>query len=107
MPDGAVYVGRPTGWGNPWRIRFIKAGRLGANYWMVQDDRRNWYPSSKAVAQRFAVFKFRRWLRDNDFAQRRLRIEQLRGKDLACWCRPGEPCHADVLIELANKPGPA
>jgi hypothetical protein len=27
---------------------------------------------------------------------------ELRGKDLACWCKPGEPCHADVLLELAN-----
>lgn len=26
----------------------------------------------------------------------------LRGKNLACWCRPGSPCHADVLLELAN-----
>jgi hypothetical protein len=27
---------------------------------------------------------------------------ELRGHNLACWCRPGTPCHADVLIELAN-----
>jgi hypothetical protein len=26
----------------------------------------------------------------------------LRGKNLACWCKLGEPCHADVLLELAN-----
>jgi hypothetical protein len=32
---------------------------------------------------------------------------ELRGRDLACWCKPGEPCHADVLLELANpKPEP-
>jgi hypothetical protein len=29
-------------------------------------------------------------------------IGQLRGKNLACWCKPGAPCHADVLLELAN-----
>ncbi|WP_313437351.1 DUF4326 domain-containing protein [Novosphingobium sp.] len=29
-------------------------------------------------------------------------IEPLRGKNLACWCRPGAPCHADILLELAN-----
>lgn len=28
--------------------------------------------------------------------------EQLAGKNLACWCRPGDPCHADVLLEMAN-----
>ena len=31
-------------------------------------------------------------------------IAQLRGRDLACWCRLDAPCHADVLLELANKP---
>ena len=35
--------------------------------------------------------------------QARHHLEDLRGKDLACWCEPGSPCHADVLIELANK----
>ena len=29
--------------------------------------------------------------------------EQLRGKNLACWCPPGAACHADVLIEMANE----
>jgi hypothetical protein len=27
---------------------------------------------------------------------------ELRGKNLACWCRPGSPCHADILLELVN-----
>ncbi|CCJ07034.1 DUF4326 domain-containing protein [Methylocystis sp. SC2] len=31
-------------------------------------------------------------------------IVSLRGKNLACWCAMGEPCHADVLLELANLP---
>lgn len=30
----------------------------------------------------------------------------LRGKNLACWCKPGEPCHADVLLEIANAESP-
>ena len=29
-------------------------------------------------------------------------LSPLRGKNLACWCKPAEPCHADVLLELAN-----
>ena len=32
-----------------------------------------------------------------------LDLSPLRGKNLACWCKPGEPCHADVLLELANE----
>jgi hypothetical protein len=31
-------------------------------------------------------------------------VEALRGRNLACWCPPGSPCHADVLLELANRP---
>lgn len=34
----------------------------------------------------------------------KLALPELRGKNLACWCRSGEPCHADVLLELANRP---
>jgi hypothetical protein len=36
--------------------------------------------------------------------RRRRLLGQLRGKNLACWCKPGAPCHADVLLELANQP---
>jgi hypothetical protein len=30
-------------------------------------------------------------------------LSELRGKNLACWCRLDQSCHADVLLELANK----
>jgi protein gp37 len=33
--------------------------------------------------------------------------QELRGKDLACWCPLDQPCHADVLLELANRDGGA
>jgi hypothetical protein len=32
---------------------------------------------------------------------KRLDLSELRGKDLACWCPLDQPCHADVLLELA------
>lgn len=32
--------------------------------------------------------------------------EELAGKDLACWCKPFDPCHADVLLAVANNPAP-
>ena len=35
------------------------------------------------------------------FTPERLRAD-LGGKNLACWCKPGDPCHADVLLDLAN-----
>jgi len=87
MPEGAVYVGRPTKWGNPWR-----------------------HSQWKHDLRRRAVHLFERWLngsnRPEDIEERRLAIMkgigELRGKDLACWCPLDEPCHADVLLELAN-----
>lgn len=75
IPSGAVYVGRPTKWGNPYIL-----GRDG--------DRQE------------VILRYRRWITDNDGLLASL--DELRGKDLICWCAP-EPCHADVLMELANK----
>lgn len=94
MPENAVKVDRSTKWGNPFII-----GEDG--------DRAE------------CVKLFRGLLRDGaapggrlgDYARRLdhrayiLRnIDQLRGLDLACWCPLDQPCHADVLLELANAP---
>lgn len=84
MPPGTVKVDRTTRWGNHYRPG-------GPVY------RERGFGKVKDAAE--AVDLFRR-------LQARLMtdIAQLRGKNLACWCKPGEPCHADVLIELANRP---
>ena len=44
-----------------------------------------------------AVEAFRTWIEGED-------LTPLRGKNLACWCKLGAACHADVLLELANQP---
>lgn len=80
MPVGAVYVGRPTEWGNPywvggWRDE-VKDGRVETTDEAVRLFREQVAP----------------WL---DLAP-------LRGKDLACYCPLDQPCHRDVLLELAN-----
>lgn len=77
-PDNAVVVARPTRWGNPFPV--------------IDGDRE------------FAAFLYRGWLVAHPDA-RPLRddIESLRGKDLACWCPLNGPCHADVLLDLANR----
>ncbi len=56
---------------------------------------------TRQLAAVAAVDRYQRFLREcrlngqDDFYQ-------LRGKDLACWCPLDQPCHADVLLELAN-----
>ena len=93
MPENAVYVGRVTEWGNRYRI-----GHL-----VQHVDGIERFP----IGATEAVQLYREWL-DWQMARfptmREGIIRQLRGKDLACWCRPDLPCHADVLLEIANGP---
>jgi hypothetical protein len=44
------------------------------------------------------------YLYRNDREWRERMIAELRGRNLACFCKHGKPCHADVLLELANRP---
>lgn len=93
MPAGAVYVGRPTRWGNP----YVVGGSVA-----VLAPVANHNPTSRIVQDiHHAIDLYRQWL----FHQERGRdlIPELRGKDLACWCPLDQPCHADVLLEIANR----
>jgi uncharacterized protein DUF4326 len=90
MPAGAVYVGRPSRWGNPYRIGdSVHVGPPWAGRDIVVEDARRavdmyrqlWFSSTVRVLSM---------------------IPLLRGRDLVCWCPLDQPCHADVLLELAN-----
>jgi hypothetical protein len=81
MPEGAVYVGRPSRWGN-----FVRVGDLGAD-------------GQPYTAQQ-TVDLYRRATRF--WTENELPLAPLRGHDLACWCPLDQPCHADVLLELAG-----
>lgn len=82
IPEGAVYVGRPGKWGNPFTH---KKGTRAQTLVATRDE---------------AVSKYREWI----LTQPELMgsLHNLKGKDLVCWCAPAA-CHADVLLELANK----
>lgn len=111
MPAGAVYVGRPTTWGNPfevWRddISFVPPR------WTVSAWSCHWEQPDRANAIRAAVDLYRAWTQGDGphtsryaaEGYRREAMHHLRGRDLACWCPLDHPCHADVLLELANAP---
>jgi hypothetical protein len=100
MPENTVSVARPGKFGNPWTVKV--AVEIGY---------------SPAVAAAVCVDHFDDWLRDDpDSVTRMLQdsdylrkvviegLPSLRGKNLACWCAFDAPCHADVLLELANPP---
>jgi hypothetical protein len=107
MPEGAVCVDRSTGFGNPFPVAKGWASKGGEEVavWAVGtfEGPAMWFTDTKGEATKLAVDAYRAWLHKP--AQRRLRdkaVLALRGKDLACWCPLEQPCHADVLLELAN-----
>lgn len=93
-PPNTVYVGRPSLWGNPFRPG-DKHPRDG-----------------KPMTRSQAVGLYREAItRPGGELSRKLdprctlkaAAAELRGKNLACWCGLDGPCHADVLLELANR----
>ena len=106
MPPNTVSVTRPGKWGNPAVI---------GDYFMVGDPgghsgpfRMSWCKTSKKYADgRFtlvdsaetAVAMFRKLTATGYL---KATVAELRGKNLACYCRLDQPCHADVLLEIAN-----
>ena len=94
----AVNCARPGKFGNPFvvgaRIDVRQAKRWG---WKID------FPDSVAPDNETAVRRFALCVALDDASIAEIR-RLLRGKNLACWCKSGEPCHADVLLELANAP---
>ena len=101
MPENTVSVARPTIFGNPfrreaaieseyateetWRAFVVECFRD----WMSPTQQgRDWWQGPQSDRQKNAILAG---------------LPKLRGKNLACWCKPG-PCHADVLLEIANRP---
>ena len=91
MPENAVYVGRPSRWGNPFIV-----GRDGK-----RDECVRLYAM---VAAGYIVLTTKATPKEQKRAYRAMRDARkyLGGKDLACWCPLDKPCHADVLLEIAG-----
>ena len=123
MPDNTVYVGRGSMWGNPFAVLFgQRADTLGVMSDLNVVDIRSgeviaFHCLTKAEALSRAAFQFDCLIRgavdghplrqatldvEPDFAALADHLHELRGKNLACWCPLDQPCHADVLLELAN-----
>lgn len=69
-----IYVGRPTKWGNP-------------------------FPMRGEATRQTVIDRYRDWIQTQPHLMSQL--GELRGHNLVCWCAP-LPCHADILLELAN-----
>ena len=102
MPPNTVKVDRSTRWGNPFKwTEYFYPGRNTQSEALAEAVRRF----------RAAVIGFESngsWCRpqaapDSYIGKVISDAHQLRGKNLACWCPLDGPCHADVLLELANR----
>lgn len=123
MPGNTVSVTRPGPFGNPFDLssadhcwtalahgfRADRSGRLEASVWLF----RQWILHGKAVETKGNGIYIETEGKSEPIAVspriaapappsiERIKAE-LRGRNLACWCPPGQPCHADVLLEIAN-----
>jgi hypothetical protein len=101
-PDTAVVVARPSKWGNPFTVAMAVEAEYEhphracvANYRMWIEGHEFYQDTYLEKGRSFD----RRWVREH--------LQDLAGKDLACWCplldEHGDrfPCHADVLLKLA------
>ena len=137
MPAGAIYVGRPTKFGNPFHVD---------GSWITWTAVALGYKADRAGRTAAAVALYTAWMKGAPLAggphaqdegggalgfadgstrsidahargiaaevmgmyeapklPERPSVEELRGKDLACWCPIGQACHADLLLVLANQ----
>ena len=97
MPEGAVYVGRPSKWGNPYRWTEYARIPLDDDRVIPDARRRSW-----AVNDFRAAMDPEHGFQVGQYPDRATIRRELAGRDLCCWCPLDSPCHADVLLELAN-----
>lgn len=83
MPPNTVKVDRSGKWGNP-----FPAAEYGV---------------ANSLRYFREVVAGGAWMRGVSYPRIEEIKAELRGKNLACWCKPDQPCHADILLELANK----
>lgn len=88
MPANTVLVSRPSKWGNPFPI--LSGSGLTESEWRLA-----------------ALSNFRAALHGREHMRLQITVNDvrrdLRGKNLACWCPLDQPCHADVLLAVANQ----
>lgn len=97
LPEGAICVGRGTRWGNPFRVGGTVLCSDGG------------WPRHQTVTitPALAVALFIAHVEAKGLCLTERIQHELRGHDLACWCPldEGTPCHADVLLRIANAKG--
>ncbi len=90
-PEGAIYVGRGSRWGNPFIV-----GKDGDSAECVRkyEDQLTPYRHHGPTSDLGSLYLSMANIEDIE--------RELRGKDLMCWCPLDQACHADTLLRIAN-----
>lgn len=96
MPPDTVSITRPGKWGNPFKV--------GSYSYEVDAFILNPFNAKPVLVKdvEMSLRMYKEYI-DREVKFKRRNLEELRGKNLACFCKEGEPCHGDVLLELSNK----
>ena len=87
LGKNTISVARPSKWGNPFHVA----------------DVLDVYDGDKHAAHDDCVRSYEDYLtRDEEGMELAKHLHELKGRNLACWCKLNERCHADVLLRLAN-----
>lgn len=113
LPENTVSVTRPSGWGNPFKIgeqappifdeMYSGTNRppyLDEDDYLIYGIRGNVISDATTAVRLFR--QYLNWFREKYPVEFEALIAPLRGKNLACFCKVGDPCHADVWIEFAK-----
>jgi len=97
-PENTIYVGRPTKWGNPFKVIGEK------DIWFVVEENDN--PICSFVTEKEAldccVEMYKEYI-SHEHNLGIVNIFDLKGKNLSCFCSLSKPCHADILLKIANE----
>ncbi len=104
MPPNTVSVCRPGPFGNPFKKGYwFKIGKGGNVFSYLMTGLKEYATADFEFCHgnAEAVEMFKRWMTVDPLTEQKK--EKLRGKNLACFCPLDSPCHADVLLKLANE----
>jgi hypothetical protein len=119
MPPNTIYVGRPSRWANAWKIgsniydpatNTFRKCETAADVVLAFRRCVDWDPAAKSVlptfdenGKRAGYLEVWGGYSDEIHVNQSSIKKYLRSKNLACWCALDQPCHADVLLEIANE----
>jgi hypothetical protein len=98
MPAATIFVGRPTKWGNPYTLLEWELPLALELY--ERSVTGYWSPGGIPDEKIDRAYQLHTAFRKRFFSLEETR--NLRGWHLACWCKLDQPCHADILLRLAN-----